>query len=131
MGGGGGGVGLCGPNTTASFVCVCAVYSVKDQHNLPNCLPLLRKTCVRQVVLDKWFPLNSIIIRISNSNSISISIIISIIIISIIPLVQACTARGRCHTFHVSPLHHPFNLQCFQLFSVSCHCVNINFVSLR
>ena len=42
---------------TASFV-LCAVYSVKDHHNLQMCSPLLKKTCVRQVVLDKWFPPN-------------------------------------------------------------------------
>ena len=28
--------------------------SVKDRHNLLNCSPLLKKSCVRQVVLDKW-----------------------------------------------------------------------------
>ena len=40
----------------ASFV-VCAV-RVKDHHNLPNYSPRLKNTCVRQVVLDKWFRLN-------------------------------------------------------------------------
>ena len=43
---------------TASCV-LCAVYSVKDHHDLLDCSPLLKNTCVRQVVLDKWFPLNS------------------------------------------------------------------------
>ena len=37
---------------------VCAVYSVQDRHNLQKYSPCLRKTCVRQVVLDKWFPLS-------------------------------------------------------------------------
>ena len=46
----------CYLSNTASFV-LCAVYSVKDHHNLPNYSPLLTKTCIRQVVLDKWFPL--------------------------------------------------------------------------
>ena len=43
-------------SNTASFV-VCAVYGVKDHHDLQIYSPLLKKTCVRQVVLDKWFPL--------------------------------------------------------------------------
>ena len=30
---------------------------IKDHHSLPRYSPLLKKTCVRQVVLDKWFPL--------------------------------------------------------------------------
>ena len=36
---------------------LCAVYSVKDHHILQIGSPLLRTTCVRQVVLDKWLPL--------------------------------------------------------------------------
>ena len=52
-------------NTTcliqASFVLrrfIC--YSrVNDRHNLPIDSSLLKKTCVRQVVLDKWFPLKA------------------------------------------------------------------------
>ena len=43
---------------TAS-VCSCAVYSVKDHRTLRIYSALLKETCVRQVVLDKWFPLNS------------------------------------------------------------------------
>ena len=45
----------------ASFV-VGAIYSVsvEDQHKLHTYSPLLKKTCVRQVVLDKWFPLKHI-----------------------------------------------------------------------
>ena len=43
---------------TASFV-LCAVYSVKDRHTFPNCSPLSKKTCVRHVALDKWFPLSA------------------------------------------------------------------------
>ena len=43
-------------SNVASFV-LCAVYSVKDHHTLPSYLSLLKRTCFRQVVLDKWFPL--------------------------------------------------------------------------
>ena len=43
-------------SNTASFV-PCAVYSVKDCHNLQNYSSTLMNTCVRQVVLNKWFPL--------------------------------------------------------------------------
>ena len=43
---------------TASFV-LCAAYSVKDQHILPKYSSLLKKTCVRQGVLDKWLPLST------------------------------------------------------------------------
>ena len=35
---------------------VCPVCRVKDRHNLPKCSRLLKKTCVRQVSLDKWLP---------------------------------------------------------------------------
>ena len=45
------------PNT-ALFV-VCVAYSVKDHKDLLHYLQLLKKTCVRQVVLDRWFPLES------------------------------------------------------------------------
>ena len=38
---------------TASLV-VCAFRRVKDHHNLLHASPLLKLTCVRQVVLDKW-----------------------------------------------------------------------------
>ena len=34
-----------------------AFRSVKDHHNLPHYSQLLKRTCVRQVVLDKWLPL--------------------------------------------------------------------------
>ena len=34
------------------YVCLC---SVKDHRSLPNYSPLSKKTCVRQVVIDKWF----------------------------------------------------------------------------
>ena len=41
---------------TASFV-LCVFWSVKAHHNLLYCSPLLqKKTCVRQVVLDKQCP---------------------------------------------------------------------------
>ena len=42
----------------ASFVS-CAFLPVKDHHDLPHASPLLKKACVRQVVLDKWFPLTN------------------------------------------------------------------------
>ena len=42
----------------ASFVS-CAVYSVRDHHNLLTCSPLLKKPSIRQVVLDKCFPRNN------------------------------------------------------------------------
>ena len=32
--------------------------SVKDHHNSLRCSPLLKKSCVRQVALDKWLPLS-------------------------------------------------------------------------
>ena len=43
-------------SNTASFV-VCVFRDVKDHHNLPHYSPRSKNTCVRQVVLDKWFPL--------------------------------------------------------------------------
>ena len=46
--------------TQASFVW-CVAYSVKDHHHhLPNYSRLVKKSCVRQVVLDKWFPLSDV-----------------------------------------------------------------------
>ena len=39
----------------ASFV-LCVVYSVKDHHDLRHDSPRLKKTCGRQVVLNKRFP---------------------------------------------------------------------------
>ena len=36
------------------YVSVCRV---KEHRNVLHCSPLLKNTCVRQVVLDKWFPL--------------------------------------------------------------------------
>ena len=35
----------------------CVLRRVEDHHTLLHCSPRLKKTCVRQVVLDKWFPL--------------------------------------------------------------------------
>ena len=49
----------CYLSNTASFV-LCVVYSVKDHHTLPDCSQLLKNTRVRQVVLDKWLPVNTI-----------------------------------------------------------------------
>ena len=40
----------------ASFV-LRALRRVKDHHTVLHDSPLLKKTCVRQTVLDKWFPL--------------------------------------------------------------------------
>ena len=40
-------------SNTASFV-LCVLRRVKDHHKLQHDAPLLEKTCVRQVVLDKW-----------------------------------------------------------------------------
>ena len=39
----------------ASFV-LCVFRRAKDHHNSPHDSPLLKKTCIRQAVLDKWFP---------------------------------------------------------------------------
>ena len=47
-------------------------YSVKDHPNSPKHSPLLKKVCVRQVVLDKWFPLTYIYICIYMYTHISI-----------------------------------------------------------
>ena len=44
-------------SNAASFV-LCVVRHVEDHHNLLHDSPLLKKTCVGQVVLDKWFPLS-------------------------------------------------------------------------
>ena len=43
-------------SNAASFV-LCAAHRVKDHRKLLHCSPRLKKTCVRQVVLDKRFPL--------------------------------------------------------------------------
>ena len=40
----------------ASLV-LCALRRVKDRRILPNHQPRLKNTCVRRVVLDRWFPL--------------------------------------------------------------------------
>ena len=45
-------------STSVSFV--RAVCRVRDRHNLLCSSPLLKKTGVRQVVLDKWFPLGMV-----------------------------------------------------------------------
>ena len=42
----------------ASFV-LCAFRRVEDHHDLQGVSTLLKNTCVRQVVLDKWLPLTS------------------------------------------------------------------------
>ena len=44
-------------SNTASFV-LCAARRVKDHHHMPNNSPRLKNICVRQVVIDKWFPPN-------------------------------------------------------------------------
>ena len=48
----------CYLSNKASFV-LRVFRSVKDHHNLLHYSICLKKACVRQVVLDKWFPLNS------------------------------------------------------------------------
>ena len=45
-------------SNAASFV-ICVFPRFKDHHNLLHYSPRLKKTCVRQVLLDKWFPLSS------------------------------------------------------------------------
>ena len=40
----------------ATFV-LCVLCRVKDHHKLLHVLPPSKKTCVRQVALNKWFPL--------------------------------------------------------------------------
>ena len=37
--------------------------------NLPHALPLLKKTCVRQVVSDKWFPLIQVLDQVKDSGA--------------------------------------------------------------
>ena len=44
-------------SSTAPFSVVCVFRRVTDHHNLLHDSSLLKKACVRQVVLDKWFPL--------------------------------------------------------------------------
>ena len=46
--------------SNAASSALCAVYSVKDHHTLQAYSSLLKKHCVRQVGLDKWFPLNEV-----------------------------------------------------------------------
>ena len=48
-------------SNTTSFV-LCAAYNVKEHPNLLHYSPRLKKTCARQVVLDKWLPLYGYII---------------------------------------------------------------------
>ena len=45
-------------SNTASFV-LCVFRRVKDHLNLLYYSPRLKNTCVRQVAVDKWFPLIS------------------------------------------------------------------------
>ena len=45
-------------SNTSSFV-VCAVYSVKNHHELQIYSPRLKNICIRQAVFDKWLPLIS------------------------------------------------------------------------
>ena len=45
----------CYSSNAASFVS-CAVYRVKDDRDVLHSSPRLKRACVRQVVLDKWFP---------------------------------------------------------------------------
>ena len=43
--------------SNAASLGLCGFRRVKDRHKLLCYLSLLKKACVRQVVLDKWFPL--------------------------------------------------------------------------
>ena len=67
-------------SNTASFV-LCTVYSAKDHHHLLHNLQLLKKTCVRQVVLDKSGVL--LLLLLICTITITITITLTIIIISI------------------------------------------------
>ena len=42
--------------SNAATLVLCVVCSVRDHPNSLHCSPLLKKACVRQVVLDKCFP---------------------------------------------------------------------------
>ena len=43
-------------SSNAASLVLCALRRVKDHCNLPHDSPRLKKSCVRQVVLDKWLP---------------------------------------------------------------------------
>ena len=43
--------------SNAASLASCLFRRVKDRHNLLHDSPRLKNNCVRQVVLDKWFPL--------------------------------------------------------------------------
>ena len=47
-------------SNAASFV-LRILRSVKDHHDLPKYSPRLKNICVRQVVLDKWLPLSTVL----------------------------------------------------------------------
>ena len=53
----GGATCLTRPRSFDVFVC-----RVNDHHKLIHYLPRLKKTCGRQVVLDKWFSMSDITI---------------------------------------------------------------------
>ena len=64
---GGGFVGRVGWQDLSNATClvqalfvVCVVHNVRDHHNLLHSSQLLGKTCFRQAVLDKWFPLDPV-----------------------------------------------------------------------
>ena len=46
----------CYLSNAASFV-LCVFRRAKDHHNLLHSSPVLKKTCIRRAMLDKWFPL--------------------------------------------------------------------------
>ena len=48
-------------SNAASFV-LCVFCRVKDHHKLLHYSPRLKNICIRQVMLDKWFPVMMIII---------------------------------------------------------------------
>ena len=41
------------------YICICVFRRVRDRHKLLHYSPLVKKTCVRQVVLDDWFSLSA------------------------------------------------------------------------
>ena len=51
---------LIRPHLLCVFFC-----RVKDHHNLLHGSPCLKKTCVRQVVLDEWLPLIVVVTLVS------------------------------------------------------------------
>ena len=55
--------------SNAALFVLCVLRSVRDHHNLLHYSPRLKKTCVRQVVLDKCFPLITLRATVSPSGT--------------------------------------------------------------